>query len=135
MACSELFKARCKAHKGKVPNNSWLWSQNRFGIPFWWVGEFTTRFSRDFSGDWLMFTGSTIWILTHGHVKMRHAAQPKTYAIRESDRVFLPLTALATQHSTWHEVLGACHLCQLLGAFCSLGAWCLIRVSSASCQI
>ena len=30
------------------------------------VGEFTTHFSRDFSGDW--FTGGTIWILTRGHL-------------------------------------------------------------------
>ena len=26
--------------------------QNRFGIPFGLVGEFTTHVSRDFSGDW-----------------------------------------------------------------------------------
>ena len=26
--------------------------QNRFGIPFWLVSEFTTHFSQDFSGDW-----------------------------------------------------------------------------------
>ena len=26
--------------------------QNRFGIPFWLVGEFTTHFRTYFSGDW-----------------------------------------------------------------------------------
>ena len=26
--------------------------QIRFGIPFWLVGEFTTLFPTDFSGDW-----------------------------------------------------------------------------------
>ena len=67
--------------------------QNRFGMPFWWVGEFTTHFRTYFSGDWDvhwghgiltqfwgapprlvflvgigMFTGGTIWILTHGQM-------------------------------------------------------------------
>ena len=37
----------------------------RHGIPFWLVGEFTTYFRTYFS-DWIgMFTGCTIWILTH----------------------------------------------------------------------
>ena len=26
--------------------------QNRFGIPFWLVGEFTTHFRTYFNGDW-----------------------------------------------------------------------------------
>ena len=26
--------------------------KNRFGIPFWLVGEFTTHFRTDFSRDW-----------------------------------------------------------------------------------
>ena len=43
-------------------------AQNRFGIPFWLVGEFTTHFRTDFSGWIGMFTGGTIWILTHGRL-------------------------------------------------------------------
>ena len=35
--------------------------QNRFGIPFWSVGEFTTRFRTYFSGWIGKFTGGTIW--------------------------------------------------------------------------
>ena len=43
-------------------------SQNRFGIPFWLVGEFTTHFRAYFSGDWDVRWG--YGILTHGHVFM-----------------------------------------------------------------
>ena len=44
--------------------------QNRFGIPFWLVGEFTTHF-RTYFGGWIgRFTGGTIWILTHGQVSL-----------------------------------------------------------------
>ena len=30
---------------------TWVFG-HRFGIPFWWVGEFTTHFRTYFSGDW-----------------------------------------------------------------------------------
>ena len=39
--------------------------------PFWdpiLVGELTTQFRTYFSWEWLMFTGGTIWILTHGQL-------------------------------------------------------------------
>ena len=36
--------------------------QNRFGIPFWLAGEFTTHFRTYFRGDWDVY-----WPLTHGH--------------------------------------------------------------------
>ena len=39
--------------------------QNRFGIPFWLVGEFTAHFRTYFSGWIGIFTG-TIRLLTHG---------------------------------------------------------------------
>ena len=45
----------------RLPNGSG--GQNRFGIPFWLEGEFTTHFSRDFSGDWDVHWG--YGILTH----------------------------------------------------------------------
>ena len=32
---------------------------NRFGIPFWLVGEFTTRLRTYFSGDWDVHWGTT----------------------------------------------------------------------------
>ena len=41
--------------------------QHRFGIPFWLVGEFITRFRAYFSGRIGMFAGATTWGLTHGH--------------------------------------------------------------------
>ena len=43
--------------------------QNHFGIPFWLVGEFT-HFGLPILVVGLnrMFTGGTIWLLTHGHV-------------------------------------------------------------------
>ena len=36
-----------------------------------WVGEFTTHSRTDFSGDWDVQGGGTIWILTHGHINRR----------------------------------------------------------------
>ena len=39
--------------------------QNRFGIPFWLVGEFTTHFRTNFSGGWAVHWG--YGLLTHGH--------------------------------------------------------------------
>ena len=43
------------------------------GIPFWLVGEFT-HFRFHFSGWIGMFTGGTIWLLTHGHI---YSATPR----------------------------------------------------------
>ena len=40
--------------------------QNRFGIPCWLVGEFTTHFRLDFGGDWDAHWG--YGLLTHGHI-------------------------------------------------------------------
>ena len=40
--------------------------QNRFGIPFWLVGDFTTHFRTYFSGDWDVYWA--YGILTHGQV-------------------------------------------------------------------
>ena len=48
------------------PYSNGLGCQNRFGIPFWLVGEFSTHFRAYFSGWIGMFTGGTIWLLTHG---------------------------------------------------------------------
>ena len=53
-------------------------------IPFWLVGEFATQFRSsilwwDWDVHWVydldltgigMFTGGTIWILTHGHISL-----------------------------------------------------------------
>ena len=41
--------------------------QNRFGIPFWLVGDYTTYFRTYFSGDW-----DVDWrhgLLSHGHTE------------------------------------------------------------------
>ena len=38
--------------------------QNRFGISFWLVGEFTAHFGTYFSGDWDVHWG--YGLLTHG---------------------------------------------------------------------
>ena len=43
----------------------WLWVKTN-GIPFW--GRCTTHFRTYFSGWIGMFTGGTVWILTHGHI-------------------------------------------------------------------
>ena len=40
--------------------------QNRFGIPFWLVGDFTTHFRAYFSADWDVYWG--YGILTHGRL-------------------------------------------------------------------
>ena len=43
--------------------------QDRLGIPFWLVGEFTTHFRANFSG-WIESDvhWGTIWILSRGHL-------------------------------------------------------------------
>ena len=53
----------------RSPNwRMWLWlSKTVLGSHFG-VGEFTTHFRNYFSGWIGMFTGSTIWLFTHGHV-------------------------------------------------------------------
>ena len=48
--------------------DTWLWVKTN-GILIW--GRCTTHFSRDFSGWIGMFTGGTIWILTHGYFAPR----------------------------------------------------------------
>ena len=46
------------------------------------VGEFTTRF-RSYSSGWIgMFTGGTIWLLTHGYMRNRAARNNLTMAGR-----------------------------------------------------
>ena len=52
----------------------WLWVKTN-GIPFWLVGEFTTHFRTYFSGWIGMFTGGTIWLLTHGHICRQSATE------------------------------------------------------------
>ena len=49
--------------------------RDRFGIPFGWVGEFTTHVRAYFSGWIGMFIGGTIWILTHGHMEVHGALE------------------------------------------------------------
>ena len=44
--------------------------QNRLGIPFWLVGEFTTHFRAFFRGDWDVHWG--YGILTRGHILSRY---------------------------------------------------------------
>ena len=61
--------------KGLLQKPGGCGCQNRFGIPFLGfrcttgVGEFTTHFRLCFSGWIGMFTGNTIWLLTHGQVR------------------------------------------------------------------
>ena len=45
----------------------WLWLSKSMGSHLG-VGEFTTHFRTYLSGWIGMFTGGTIWILTHGHM-------------------------------------------------------------------
>ena len=49
---------------------TWLWVSKPFWEPILVAREFTTQFRTYFSGWIGMFTGGTIWILTHGHRKM-----------------------------------------------------------------
>ena len=48
--------------------DAWLWVKTN-GIPFGWVGDFTTHFGTYFSG-WIESDvhWEPIWILTHGHI-------------------------------------------------------------------
>ena len=58
--------------------------------PFWdpiLVGEFTTHFRTYFSGWIGMFTGGTIWILTHGHLAL------EALALGEQHRTSAPSAA------------------------------------------
>ena len=66
---------RWPSRPGVVPLRVAMWAmarpcgcgcQNRFGIPFWLVGEFTTQFRTYFSGDRDVHWG--YGLLTHGHV-------------------------------------------------------------------
>ena len=59
--------------------------QNRFGIPHFRVGEFTTQFRTILVGIG-MLTGGTIWILTHGQMACR---SPLLVALNISFWVFL----------------------------------------------
>ena len=42
-----------------------------YGIPFWGVSEFTTHYLEPILVGIWMFTGATIWLLTHGHMSQR----------------------------------------------------------------
>ena len=44
-ACSSVSSSRAPRQRKRSATPIWLWdSQHRFGIPFWWAGEFTTHF-------------------------------------------------------------------------------------------
>ena len=60
--CAEC-RIRLKRRWGAAENG--CGGENRFGIPFWLVGEVTTHFRTCFSGWIGMLTGGTIWILSH----------------------------------------------------------------------
>ena len=68
--------------------------------PFWdpilvGIGEFTTHFRTYFS-DWLMFTGGTIWLLTHDHLRGCQTSGPflattgGNYRVRPGGHAFDP---------------------------------------------
>ena len=47
------------------------------------VGEFTTHFRTYFSGWIGMFTGGTIWVLTHGHLsEVRSRRRARNYEVQ-----------------------------------------------------
>ena len=67
--------------------------QNRFGISFlgFWC---TTHFRTHFSGWIGMFTGGTIWLLTHGHFRQGsrvHDPHPTVETMQQAMRCHCPL--------------------------------------------
>ena len=68
----QALRLRNPSRGGGECGKSGCGCQNRFGIPFW--GRCTTHFRTYFSGWIGMFTGGTIWPLTHGQVCAERAA-------------------------------------------------------------
>ena len=61
-----LARLRGTAPWAKGGRQMLWWSKPLNGIPFWLVGALTAHFRTYLSGWIGMFTGGTIWILTHG---------------------------------------------------------------------
>ena len=74
--------------------------QSRFGIPLWLVGEFTHV--RTYSSGWIgMFTGGTIWILTHSQMPPPFA-QGKWSHLNGISRYLVPPPTLWTWEKWSH---------------------------------
>ena len=86
--------------------------------PFWWVGEFTTHF-RTYLGSTIlvgighfrlpiglnrMVTGGTIWVLTHGRVRLNGPLVMSWTGVlrQDSESIYNHLAVAQTHVPKWH---------------------------------